>query len=244
MKSLLPFSFFYFSLLFLHVYAGQFGPQSMDNAAVFEWIRDALKPALVGSLLVWIGFFAVRYGFTAFTKWMITGLVFCLAGDVLLMFQEMDDVWFTSGLGAFLFGHIAYCVAFTRTHRRDHEVALLKQQGWLLVLVAGYAVYFFSKISPSLGSMLAPVMLYTVVISVMALLALNRYGKVCNRSFWPIAVGAAFFVLSDSVLAWNKFVDSMEFSHLYIMATYGVAQYLIALGAVFQMVDQARGESA
>lgn len=243
MKSLLPFSLFYFALLTLHVYAGQFGPYSFDHADLFDEIKNITKPFLVGSLLVWVGYYAKRHGLGKFSRWLIAGMALCLLGDVLLIFQAVDAMWFTWGLGAFLIGHIAYSVSFTRTHRSDHEVALLKQKGWLLVLVAGYAVYFFSRISPSLGTMVAPVMLYTVVISVMVLLALNRYGKVCDRSFWPVAAGAAIFVVSDSVLAWNKFVVPLDFSHLYIMATYGSAQFLIAIGGIFQIVDQARDEN-
>jgi uncharacterized membrane protein YhhN len=242
MKSLPLFSFLYFALLVLHLYAGQFGPYAQENSALFEMVESITKPLLVLSLLVWFGFSAKHYHFSKFAKWLIVGMVFCLIGDVLLMFQEEDGKWFTWGLGAFLVGHIAYSTAFTRTHRRDHEVALLKQKGWLLVLVAGYAVYFFSRISPSLGPMIAPVMLYTVVISVMVLLALNRYGKVCDRSFWPIAAGASIFVVSDSLLAWNKFVSPMDYSHIYIMASYGTAQFLIAVGGVFQVIDQARDE--
>jgi len=242
MRSLLPFTIFYFILLILHVYAGEFGVYLLDYGETFDAIKNFTKPVLLISLLAWVGYFAVQKGLTKFSKWLIVGLVFCLGGDVFLIFQEQDSMWFSLGLGSFLLGHIAYSIAFTRTHRHDHEVALLKQKGWLLVLVAGYAVYFFSRISPSLGAMVAPVMLYTIVISVMVLLALNRYGKVCNRSFWPIAIGAAIFVVSDSVLAWNKFVSPLEFSHVYIMATYGMAQFLIALGSVFQVVDEARDE--
>lgn len=244
MRSLLPFSLFYFSLLTVHVYAGEFGRHSLDFGDTFDALKNFTKPVLVISLLLWVGYYAVQKGLTKFSKWLIVGLLLCLGGDILLIFQEQDAMWFSLGLASFLLGHIAYSISFTRTHRHDHEVALLKQKGWLLVLVAGYAVYFFSRISPSLGTMVAPVMLYTVVISVMVLLALNRYGKVCDRSFWPIAAGAAIFVVSDSVLAWNKFVSPVEYSHLSIMATYGGAQFLIALGGVFQVVDQARDEVA
>lgn len=44
--------------------------------------------------------------------------------------------------------------------------------------------------------------------------------------------GAALFVLSDSVLAINKFYQSFELAGLLIMLTYGAAQYFIVKGAI------------
>jgi len=71
----------------------------------------------------------------------------------------------------------------------------------------------------------------------MLLMAFNRYEKVSTRSFWSIAAGAVLFAASDSLLAWNKFVELLEFGDLAVMGTYGLAQLGIALGAVFQMKE-------
>lgn len=232
------FSAFYFLLLGVHVFSGEFGPHS-DAPALFLSVTRITKPLLLLSLIGVTAAVVQRTVLSPFAYWLSAGLVFSLAGDVLLMFQSAADFYFTLGLAAFLLGHIAYIVAFTRTYRRDHEVELLRKQGWLLVLVAGYAVYFFSQLAPSLGPMIAPVMLYTVVITLMLLMALSRFGKVCDASFWPVTAGAALFVASDSVLAWNKFAEDVAFSHFWIMGLYGTAQFLIAAGGWRQLADEA-----
>jgi uncharacterized membrane protein YhhN len=69
--------------------------------------------------------------------------------------------------------------------------------------------------------------------------AINRYARVSVKSFWFITIGAVFFVASDSVLAWNKFVQTLSYSQLSIMLTYGLAQLGIVYGAIFQLKDQA-----
>lgn len=223
----------YLLLLGFHVYAGQFTdwPQA---------ILMASKPLLMIYLLVW-WFALLKYWVgLPFGKWIGVALFFSWLGDVLLMFQKENAVFFSTGLGAFLLAHVAYIVAFTKTYRNDHEVALLRKQGWLLVAVVGYGVYFFGRLSPGLGSMTAPVMLYTVVIMVMLLLALNRWGKVSAQSFWWTSIGAVLFIASDSILAYNKFASPIALAHLLIMGTYGLAQWAIFMGMRTQALEQSK----
>jgi len=227
------FTALYASLLLVHLAAGEF--QDLHDAMVY--VAFASKPLLLLSLIGWVALAVYRWGTSAFSTLMLLGLAFSLGGDVLLMFQAVDESYFILGLSSFFAAHVCYIGAFTRTYRRDHEVALLRKQGWLLLVVVGYAVVFFKQITPFLGSMMFPVMLYTLVIAVMVLVALSRFGKVGGHSFWYVILGAVFFLASDSVLAWNKFVHSVAHSHLWIMGTYGLAQYYIALGARYQISD-------
>lgn len=234
------FTFLFMVLLGIHVYSGQWGILSVEHGDIFWLIAQLSKPTLLLTLIFWLLMESSQSWSTQFFKWILAGLFFSLGGDVVLIFQELDGQYFVLGLSSFLLAHLAYIWAFTKTYRNDHEVSLLRQQGWLLVLIVGYAVYFFSRISPSLGGFIAPVMAYTVVIAVMALLAFNRYGKVSSRSFWWVAIGAILFTISDSILAWNKFVDKHTYGHALIMATYGIAQFCIVKGALQQLREVAR----
>ena len=153
------------------------------------------------------------------------------------MFQSVHDGYFIAGLISFLLAHLFYLWAFTITYLNNHEIALIKRQGWVLVLVIGYGILFFREIKEHVGSLIGPVMLYTAAITIMLLMAVNRFGRVGRASFWLVASGAALFVASDSILAWNKFVESLPGSHFLIMLTYGVAQLLIVLGAIKQVED-------
>jgi len=67
--------------------------------------------------------------------------------------------------------------------------------------------------------------------------AINRKGKVNMMSYTMILAGAIFFVISDSVIALNKFGNKFESSETIIMSTYIVAQYFIVAGYILQFRD-------
>ncbi len=85
---------------------------------------------------------------------------------------------------------------------------------------------------PTLGGLRMPVMLYALVITVMALQALFRFGYTSTKSFALIFCGAICFMISDSLLAINKFLQPVPMASLCIMATYILAQYLIVEGVL------------
>ena len=55
-------------------------------------------------------------------------------------------------------------------------------------------------------------------------------GMVNQTSYNLVFIGAIFFMLSDSILAANKFYQPIPLSNISIMVTYALAQYLIVLG--------------
>lgn len=75
-------------------------------------------------------------------------------------------------------------------------------------------------------------MIYALVITIMALQALFRFGYTTNKSFALVFIGAILFMISDSLLAINKFLMPIQFASFYIISTYMVAQYLIVEGVI------------
>lgn len=222
----------YAVILSVHLYAGSVG---------FTEIEMCSKPALLVSLIIFFLFDTHDKKGGKFRNLILLGLIFSLGGDVFLMFQNLHNGYFLAGLISFLIGHLFYLWAFTITYLNNHEIPLIKRQGWVMVLVLGYGIIFFREIKEHVGSLIGPVILYTAVITLMLLMAVNRYGRVGRASFWLITFGAALFVASDSLLAWNKFVHHLPNSHFLIMSTYGVAQLLIMLGAIRQVEDTSKG---
>ncbi len=224
----------YFPLLFgtilaLHLFAGVFGHASLANYS---------KPFILLSLLFFYFYTAKDLVKNSFFKLIFAGFVFSLLGDVLLVFQADDPLYFMGGLGSFLVAHVFYILAFTKTYRRDHDIALIKRHGWMMLGVFAYAYLFFKGLQDHLGEMIGPVLAYTVAISLMLVLAINRYKRVNDKSFWAIFFGALLFVTSDSLLAWNKFVNPLPLANLSIMLTYGLAQLAICYGAISQLKEQ------
>jgi len=85
---------------------------------------------------------------------------------------------------------------------------------------------------PHLGNLQIPVMVYALVITLMSLQALFRYGYTSKPSFILVFCGAISFMISDSLLAINKFMQPLPLSGLAIMLTYLLAQYLIVEGVL------------
>lgn len=192
-------------------------------------LRNISKPLIVITLLAWLYSTTNLKG--RFHKRIFIGLIFSLMGDVILMFSASISGFFSWGLVAFLLSHILYIRAFTLDHKSNPNAKnpfFLWGTGALIIFCIGLFFY----LQPVLGAMQFAVLIYAIVITFMAIMALNRYGKVNLSSFQMILTGALSFLLSDSVLAINKFSQPIPQAGVLIMATYMIAQYLIIYGTV------------
>jgi uncharacterized membrane protein YhhN len=214
-----------FSLIFFLVFVIQLYAEYANNAQ----LRNFSKPLIVVVLLAWLYLSTNLKG--RFHKRIFTGLIFALAGDIFLMLQSNRPSFFIYGLIAFLLCHIFYIRAFTLDHKSNPNY----KNPYFLWAVGGFAIFcsgLFFYLQPKLGVMQFPVLMYAIIISFMAIMAVNRYGRVNIFSFKLMLYGALFFLLSDSALAVDKFAQPIPQAGALIMATYMIAQYLIVYGTV------------
>jgi uncharacterized membrane protein YhhN len=68
----------------------------------------------------------------------------------------------------------------------------------------------------------------------MSAMALNRKGNGHPKSFTYVFIGSVLFVLSDSMIAINKFFHPIQNEGILIMSTYIAAQFLIMRGILKQ----------
>jgi len=202
----------------------------VDLFAVYngnETLRYIAKPLLMPLLTIY--FLAETNTFNSpFKKWIVLALIFSWTGDVLLMFEAISSNFFIFGLVAFLIAHIFYILFFENVIRNER---LSKNYWWFLPVIIYYiALIYF--LSPNLGDMNLPVRIYGIVISYMLIQALQT-GRIKDFGAATLMIaGAVLFITSDSIFAINKFYESFEYAGIAIMLTYGIAQLLIALGAV------------
>ena len=191
----------------LHIRAEYRGPR--QQVYVF-------KPLTMG----WIGLIAILGQATAplYKYLILAGLVFSTAGDVLLM---MPADRFVAGLVAFLMAQLCYSIAFA-----SETSALL---WWPLLPLVAYGVAIYGLLFPSLGRLKWPVLIYMVGILAMAWLAWERWGQTGQSGALLAAVGALLFVLSDTVLAIDRFRKTFKLARALNLSTYFAAQCLIAL---------------
>ena len=202
----------------------------------FEYL---FKPLVVISLMF---FYFRRTSLKGrFAKRVFFGLFFGLVGDVLLMFADLNPNYFTLGLVAFLIGHLLYVSAFYLDYIWNPAIEK-KATRLALIIFALFCLGFYMYLRPHLGQMKIPVMIYSFVISLMGIMAVNRKGRIGSLSFKLILIGAILFVISDSILAYNKFVTSFNLAGVAIMATYMLAQYFIVIGSLERKLKQSVGK--
>ncbi|WP_417872053.1 lysoplasmalogenase, partial [Winogradskyella sp.] len=209
-----------FSVLFFVIVLFEIITGSTETLKMVHYIA---KPAIVISLIFL--FIKTSEGVSKSIKRItLLALVFSLLGDILLMFVEQSPHFFTIGLVAFLTAHIMYILAFLK-HRNKQKPII----GFIVFLLI-YASGLFYLLKDGLGDMLIPVIVYMIVILSMATSAFLRKGMVNNLSYNLVFSGAIFFMISDSILALNKFYEPLPFSNISIMLTYALAQFLIVIG--------------
>ena len=164
-------------------------------------------------------------------RFMFAGLFFSWAGDVVLEFSKNNGNIFIIGLACFLLAHIMYFTVFIITPGKN---SILSSRFYLLVPVLIFGIVLVSFLYDDLADMRLPVIAYSIVILTMLAGAINRIEKVKTGSYYLVLTGAILFVISDSVIAVNKFSHQFKSSGILIMSTYVIAQYLIVTGYIFQ----------
>jgi uncharacterized membrane protein YhhN len=187
------------------------------------------KPSLMLILLVYYVFNTRKLA--AGLKYpIIFALVFSWFGDVLLLIDKQTKSLFVYGLIAFLIAHLFYIVYFWKI-RRANKIEKLPNV-LIFMAVAAYSLSLFAFIAPNVKNLLVPVAVYALVISTMlgASLAAFDFGK---QNFGKICVaGTLFFIVSDSILAINRFAAPFEYAPVFVMLTYALAQLLIVEGSL------------
>jgi len=209
--------------------------------AILDWIgadrkikplEYVAKPATMLALLWWIWQSA---GWGGSMLWFTLGAVLCLAGDVFLMVPR--DM-FIFGLLAFLLGHVFYVIGL-------NDIApYINWWGAILIVILGlYLWWLYPKLAGGLSvkgkkSLKIPVLIYSLVISAMVYSALMTW----TRSGWStiaalsVSIGAVLFYASDSMLAWDRFLNPLSHARLRVMTTYHLGQIGIILGAMLHVV--------
>lgn len=206
----------------------------VSQSSFFPGMNLFVKPLIALSLGVYL--YSKVNMKAGFNRLVLAGLIFSLFGDCFLLFAGSDVYFFLYGLVSFLLAHIVYSMAFVRDFKNKPDAS--KYYGHLMLFCMGvFSMSYYTMIRDYLNDFRIPVMAYMFVISVMAILAGYRYKRVNLLSFRLIYLGAIFFVISDSALAFNKFVQPYSFAGFLIMSTYMIAQYLITMGAIERKVE-------
>ena len=170
-------------------------------------------------------------------NYILLALLLAWIGDVFLLFQTQNTLFFMLGLGSFLISHILYIITFKKS-LQNKELGEPKKLLIRAIPFIGTFVLMFTFLYKSLDAvMLIAVPFYMLVIVVMAFMAMERTGKVLKASAEYAFFGAFLFMVSDSLLAIDIFVRNftIPYAPVFVMATYIAAQALIVYGMMIQI---------
>jgi uncharacterized membrane protein YhhN len=205
--------------------------------AILDWIAVACswrkieyfsKPGVMVIILAWL--FLIG-GTGQGIVWFWVGIFFSLAGDIFLMLPKEQ---FLAGLISFLIAHLAYILGFNQNIPPLNLATLV-----ILIFIFILSSALYQRLSIALEDkgkqrLLIPVTIYLIVISSMLFSAFVTLIRVEWQELPSILVafGALLFFISDSILAWNKFIHPLPRGKLITRICYHAGQFLLILGAV------------
>lgn len=158
---------------------------------------------------------------TSRNNWYVAALFFSFLGDVLLM--DKNNL-FLYGIASFLMTQLLYIYIFSKGLINSSKPFIIQALTPFLI----FFVVLISILGPRLENFLIPVIIYGFAISLFGSVSLLKYLVTPNNAGQKLLVGAVLFIISDSMIALNKFHEPQSYYPVAIMLTYIIAQYLIA----------------
>lgn len=186
-------------------------------------------------IMIWMGvYFIIFKTKKSFTFPVLLAFFFSWLGDNFLMFSGKNELFFFAGVGGFFLAQLSYIFIFTRCSEEKRKGYLQRKPLYIIVFLL-YVGGIYYILLPGLEGMMKPVILvYALSLVGMSMMALNRRGRVNPPSFRYVFAGSFLFLMSDSMIAIDKFTTEIPMGGLWIMITYITAQYLIMRGLVME----------
>ncbi|WP_222982276.1 lysoplasmalogenase [Flagellimonas meishanensis] len=177
----------------------------------------ALFKPLTTILILSLLFLTPKTNRTNLWNMVLAALVFCLLGDILLLWPA----YFVFGLASFSVAHLLFASVFIKLER-------FQFQGMALIVFFGIGTGLFLWLKQDLGDLMIPVALYVMVIVFMAWRGASLYLTQRKKAYAWIGLAVLLFMFSDTLIAIDKFKTQLYWSAPVILATYWFSIGLIA----------------
>ena len=203
------------SILIIYILLAASHSLLADSKATFRLLT---KPILMPVLIL---FYLLSGGDN---NWVYLALIGAWAGDIALL--KFSQKAFITGLVSFLAGHIAMVFAIYGL------IPITAEIPWSTIAIAklSIAIGAFWYLKPYLGSLKPAVLVYCLVLASKGIVAMGLLLALNSSATLMVAAGALIFMLSDLLLAINRFAAPIKKAHLWVMSTYTTAQALIVSG--------------
>lgn len=186
-------------------------------------------------IMIWIAvYFLLAARKSSFTIPVLLAYFFSWLGDNFLMLSGKNELFFYAGVGGFFFAQLGYIFTFIRFSEKGVR-GYVQRNPWISIFFLAYVGGILLILFPGLEGMMKPVItVYAISLMTMSMMALNRSGRVGAQSYKLVFIGSLLFLISDSMIAINKFYAAIPLAGFLIMITYIAAQYLIMRGLILE----------
>ena len=210
--------------------------------------RFALKPipTTLISTLVFSCF--IIYGLKLYTCLIEIGIMFCLIGDILLMLYlpEVSQIsgykhiqFILAGGSSFFLARVCFTLSYLllrKPYMRKNYIkpSLYKAMGCLafpLFFTVSVGVYFIGTTEGVIKYLLPG---YILMMGVQAYISVLRIGHPNEYLTSQIlgSIGAHLFFISDTILFYNVFVETIKYLDIISISIYWLSLYLMSLSVV------------
>jgi uncharacterized membrane protein YhhN len=203
-------------------------------AAGWTAVQWVTKPLLLVLLMIWFMQSPVQQKGLRYL--VLLALLLSWAGDIFLMLEPESPGWFMAGLASFLLAHLVYIAVFLRLRKR--QPVPVATNYLLLAVICIYTILLLMVVLPHTGQLQIPVAIYALTIAVMVATAGHAFGTSTPAARFYCLGGAVLFILSDSMLAINRFVHPFPLAGAAVMLSYGLAQFCIAKACLLYLAGQ------
>lgn len=199
-----------------------------DPGQGWRWLHWCAKP--LATALIFVLAWRARPALSPrYRRWVLAGIAGSLAGDVFLM---LPGDLFVPGLLAFLLAHGCFIAAFLGDSR-------FAAPAWPLAACLAYGALNLALLWGAIDVPLRlPVIVYVAVLATMGGQAWARAQTRRDDAAAQLAArGALVFMLSDSVLAWDRFRGPLPLASLWVLAAYYLALWWIARSVQRTAID-------
>ncbi|NOI83092.1 lysoplasmalogenase [Vibrio tubiashii] len=185
-----------------------------------RWIFYLSKPTPIFLMSVIV--FGSQHAQSTYALWIGVGLILSCIGDIFLMHPKDK---FIQGLSVFLLAHFAYSIAFFSAVDMQTNV-------WILLTLLAIGTLVYLLLLPNLGRWKLPIAVYSLGILMMAWGTIEHWNSSLGSGAGYAVLGAFIFIVSDVVLAVDRFRSHSAYSRHVVMITYYTAQTLLTLSVV------------
>ena len=186
-------------------------------------------------IMIWIAtYFLIFKQKKSFTVPVLMAFFFSWVGDNFLMLSGKNELFFFAGVGGFFVAQLTYIYTFSSFKEVSVRGPIQKN----LLLIIPFVIYvavIYRILLPGLEGLMKPIILvYAISLMGMSMMSLNRKERVGQESFRLVFIGSLLFLISDSMIALNKFYQEFALAGFWLMISYIAAQYLIMRGLILE----------